>query len=81
MAVRWAAASFLDADKGYRRIIGYKDLWMLKAQPGRARHFPRLTERRLPRSMNRPRATATSNYGWDSIRHVDSPTDMMSYLP
>ena len=31
--------------------------------------------------MNRPRATATSNYGWDSIRHVDSPTDMMSYLP
>ena len=31
MAVRWAAASFLDAEKGYRRIMGYKDLWMLKA--------------------------------------------------
>ena len=31
MAVRWAAAAFLDAEKGYRRIMGYKDLWMLKA--------------------------------------------------
>ena len=31
MAVRSAAAAFLDADKGYRRIMGYKDLWMLKA--------------------------------------------------
>ena len=29
--------------------------------------LPRLTKRRLPRSMNRPRATATSNYGWDSL--------------
>ncbi len=31
MAVRWAVAAFLDAEKGYRRIMGYKDLWMLKA--------------------------------------------------
>ena len=31
MAVRWAAAAFLDAEKGYRRIMGYKDLWVLKA--------------------------------------------------
>ena len=23
--------SFLDAEKGYRRIMGYKDLWILKA--------------------------------------------------
>ena len=30
-AVRWAAAAFLDAEKGYRRIMGYKDLWILKA--------------------------------------------------
>ena len=29
MAVRWAAAAFLDAEKGYRRIMGYKDLWIL----------------------------------------------------
>ena len=28
---RWAAAAFLDAEKGYRRIMDYKDLWMLKA--------------------------------------------------
>ena len=31
MAVRWAAAAFLKAEKGYRRIMGYNDLWMLKA--------------------------------------------------
>ena len=31
MAVRWAAAAFLEAEKGYRRIMGYRDLWMLKA--------------------------------------------------
>lgn len=31
MAMRWAAAAFLDAEKSYRRIMGYRDLWMLKA--------------------------------------------------
>ena len=31
MAVRWAAAAFLDAEKGYGGIMGYKDLWILKA--------------------------------------------------
>ena len=31
MAVRWAPPAFLDAEKGYRRIMGYKDLWMLNA--------------------------------------------------
>ena len=30
MVLRWAAASFLDAEKAFRRILGYKDLWMLK---------------------------------------------------
>ena len=31
MAVRWAAAAFLEAEKSYRRIMGYRDLWILKA--------------------------------------------------
>ena len=31
MAVRWAAAAFLEAKKSYRRIMGYRDLWILKA--------------------------------------------------
>jgi hypothetical protein len=30
MAVRWAAAAFLEAEKGYRRIMGYRDLWILR---------------------------------------------------
>jgi len=31
MVRRWVASSFLAAEKGFRRIMGYKDLWMLKA--------------------------------------------------
>jgi len=31
MVLRWAAASFLDAEKTFRRIMGYRDLWQLKA--------------------------------------------------
>ena len=31
MALRWAAAVFLDAEKHFRRIMGYRDLWILKA--------------------------------------------------
>jgi putative transposase len=31
MALRWAAASFVETEKNYRRIMGYQDLWMLKA--------------------------------------------------
>ena len=67
MAVRWAAAAFLEAETGYRRIMGYRDLWILKA------HLDELTTpssfegRRSPLSMNRPGATATSNYGWDTL--------------
>jgi putative transposase len=32
MALRWAAASFVETEKNYRRIIGHDQLWMLKAQ-------------------------------------------------
>ena len=31
MVLRWAAAAFLDAEKKFRRIMGYQDLWQLKA--------------------------------------------------
>ena len=31
MAVRGAAASFMQAEKKYRKIMGYRDLWTLKA--------------------------------------------------
>jgi transposase-like protein len=31
MALRWAAASFVETEKNYRRIMGYRDLWMLRA--------------------------------------------------
>ena len=32
MALRWAAATFVETEKNYRRIAGYRHLWMLKAQ-------------------------------------------------
>jgi len=31
MVRRWVASSFLSAEKGFRRIMGHKHLWMLKA--------------------------------------------------
>jgi transposase-like protein len=31
MAQRWMAASFVDMEKHFRRIMGYRDLWALKA--------------------------------------------------
>ena len=31
MVLRWAASAYLDAEKRFYRIMGYRDLWMLKA--------------------------------------------------
>ncbi len=31
MVLRWVASSFLDAEKSFRKIMGYRDLWMLQA--------------------------------------------------
>ena len=31
MVKRWAASSLLAAEKSFRRIMGYKDLWILEA--------------------------------------------------
>lgn len=35
MVLRWAAATLLMTEKNFRRIMGHKDLWMLKAALGR----------------------------------------------
>ena len=31
MVKRWVASSLLDAEKGFRRIFGYEDIWMLES--------------------------------------------------
>ena len=31
MAKRWAAAAYLRTERNFRSIMGYKDLWALKA--------------------------------------------------
>jgi putative transposase len=35
MVLRWAAAALLMTEKNFRRIMGYQDLWILKAALGR----------------------------------------------
>lgn len=35
MVLRWVATGFLEAEKTFRRIQGYKDLWVLKVALGR----------------------------------------------
>ena len=37
MALRWTAAGFLEAEKSFRKILGFKDLWILRAALGRDR--------------------------------------------
>jgi len=32
MVVRWVAASLLDMEKRFKRIMGYQQLWMLEAK-------------------------------------------------
>src|SRR5437667_2118735 len=43
MVLRWAAAAFLVTESNFRRIMGYRDLWMLEAALGRK--TPSLEER------------------------------------
>lgn len=35
MALRWTATGFLEAEKGFRRLQGHRDLWVLAAALGR----------------------------------------------
>ena len=35
MAMRWAAAALLITEKNFRKVMGYRDLWMLEAALGR----------------------------------------------
>jgi hypothetical protein len=34
MVLRWAAGAFMATEANFRRIDGYRDLWMLKAARG-----------------------------------------------
>jgi transposase-like protein len=36
MALRWTAAGFLEAEKSFRKVLGFKELWILRAALGRA---------------------------------------------
>ena len=31
MVLRWAGAAWLETEKHFRKIMGYRDLWMLEA--------------------------------------------------
>ena len=37
MVLRWMASAYLEAEKSFRRIQGYRDLWVLSAALGRQR--------------------------------------------
>ena len=41
MVLRWAAAALLMTEKNFRRVMGYRDLWMLKAALGRNQESPK----------------------------------------
>ena len=35
MVLRWMASAYLEAERSFRRIQGYRDLWVLSAALGR----------------------------------------------
>jgi transposase-like protein len=35
MVLRWTAAGFLEAEKSFRKVLGFKELWILRAALGR----------------------------------------------
>jgi putative transposase len=37
MAPRWTAAEFLEAEKSFRKVLGFKELWILAVALGRNR--------------------------------------------
>jgi hypothetical protein len=37
MTLRWTAAGFLEAEKSFRKVLGFKDLWILGVALGRER--------------------------------------------
>jgi hypothetical protein len=37
MVLRWMASAYLEAEKCFRRIQGYRDLWVLSSALGRQR--------------------------------------------
>jgi len=44
MALRWAAASLEAASKNFRRIMGHRHLWMLKATLDESQHDDQLAQ-------------------------------------
>jgi transposase-like protein len=42
MVMRWMASAYLEAEKCFRRIQGYRDLWVLSAALGRSKHAPKV---------------------------------------
>ena len=65
MALRWAAASFVETEKSYRRIIGYDQLWMLRAHLDD--HEP-VAEMRKARLTRRLSGATTFNCQRDTIQ-------------
>lgn len=42
MVLRWMASAYLEAERTFRRIQGYRDLWVLSTALGRARLTPKV---------------------------------------
>ncbi len=46
MVLRWASAAFLETEKHFKRISGYKQLWMLKSYLDRSEQTEALAVQR-----------------------------------
>ena len=54
MVLRWAAAAFVATEQRYRRILGYRQLWILKAHLDRPRQQQEVADERKVGWLVRP---------------------------
>ncbi|MHB1000876.1 MAG: hypothetical protein ACYC27_16665 [Armatimonadota bacterium] len=61
MAKRWAASTLLETEKSFRKIMGFKDLWMLDAS------LKKDVDNTEKAALNIGKSPATFHYGWDNL--------------
>jgi len=64
MVLRWATAGFAETHKHFKRIGGYKQLWMLKSYLDELETDKALAEKEVQDKVNEMEPSPTFNYSW-----------------
>ena len=76
MVLRWAAAAYLETEQHFRKIIGYRDRWMLQAIQGRQGGAPGAGPGRLKLEGKRKLSQLSTKSGTPSQANAVSQSTM-----